>query len=160
MYEVTCKKCQRKYMSKTNRDGLCPNCRAENTADRQHNYYINRKEAQKALKPVSMICANCKNEFIPKRLGQDLCPSCRKLKEKEARMQNSEKYRKERQDVIQIKVRKGERDQIKAYAEQIGLSMTALIKESLRLYMETYGSPPIQPTEAPEDRANENDQTP
>ena len=143
MYEVTCKECGKKYYAKVNRDGYCEVCRSNRIANTRHNCYKNSKADRNTVKDTLIKCEYCGKLFTPVNSAQKYCKSCRPLKEQEYRTAATNSYRKENNDVIQFKVRKGERDKLKRYAGSKGLSLTDLIISGIEL-MKNYDALPAE----------------
>ncbi len=63
-------------------------------------------------------------------------------KTSEAQTRAREKWNKENQDRIEVKARKGTKDQWKSYCDQIGLSMSAMVATAVEEYAERLGLEP------------------
>ena len=144
MFEVTCKDCGKKYNSDINRDGYCEVCSSKHIAESKHKYYENRKQTRAETKEKLTACEQCGRLFDAKNSAQKLCSICQLLKEREYKMTASNQYRKENQDVIQFKVPKGRRDELKDYASSRGLTLTGLVLDSVRLYQDIFSLPDDQ----------------
>ena len=127
MYEVTCKECGKKYFAEKNADGYCEVCRSRKITGSRHKYYEKRKENKAKVKGTLVKCEQCGKLFSPVNSAQKLCESCQYLKEIGYKMTASNNYRKENNDVIQFKVKKGERDKLRQYASDIGMNLTELL---------------------------------
>lgn len=141
MFELTCIECGKKYFSERNKDGYCELCRSRKIADSKHKYYENRKHTRAEVKSKLTACEQCGRLFDAKNSAQKLCSICQLLKEREYKMTASNQYRKDNQDVIQFKVPKGRRDELKAYAESQRRTLTTLILDSLRLFEDIHKQP-------------------
>ncbi len=144
MFEVTCKECGKKYQSEKNRDGYCEVCRSRRIAETKHKYYETRKAKRDEIRKKVDRCENCGKKFKPKKSDQKLCEECQYLKESNYRMTASNQYRKDHTDVIQFKVPKGMRADLKKYAADHGMNMTALIMNSIELFQKFLALPDDQ----------------
>ncbi len=142
MFEVTCKECGKKYFSDKNSDGYCEVCRSCRIAKAKHKYYEKRKNDRKRVKGTLVKCEKCGTLFSPVNSAQTLCEKCQYIKEKEYKMTASNNYRKENNDVIQFKVKKGERDKLKSYAKENGMNVTELITAGIS-FLKAYNSLPL-----------------
>ncbi len=134
MYEVTCMECGKKYFSDINRNGYCEVCRSKRIAETKHNYYEARKVRRAEVKNTLVRCADCGKLFNAVNAYQKRCEKCQLLREQNYKMTASNQYRKEHTDVIQFKVPKGERDELKKYAASQNMTLTSLILRSVEFY--------------------------
>ncbi len=141
MFNVICKDCGKEYHSDINRNGYCEECRSKRIAKSKHKYYESRKGTRADIKDKLTACEQCGRLFDAKMSSQKLCSICQLLKERNYRMTSSNQYRKDNQDVIQIKVPKGMRDDLKKYAASRNMSLTSLIRLSLELEKSIYSLP-------------------
>ena len=141
MYPVTCVECGKEYFSAVNRNGYCDECRSKKIAETKHNYYETRKVKRAEVRDKLKKCTECGRIFNAVKSDQELCDKCQFLKENNYRMTASNQYRKDFKDVIQIKVQKGRRDELKEIAGKYGMNLTTLIVQSIDFYQSVYDLP-------------------
>ena len=133
-YTVKCKECGKIYLAGINRAGYCETCRTARAAATKHKYYEKRKEHNKEVNKELVACVVCGKRFNPVNALQLRCSACQRCKEREAGRQATYKNRREKVDCIQFRVPKGEREKLKAFAEEHGMSLTEFILEALEQY--------------------------
>lgn len=141
MYEVTCTECGKKYLSAVNRDGYCEECRSRKIAETKHNYYETRKVKRAEVRETLKKCKNCGKVFNAVKSDQELCEKCQYLKESNYKMTASNQYRKDFNDVIQIKVPKGQRAEIKKVAGKYGMNVTDYFRTSIDFFDTVHSLP-------------------
>ena len=117
-YENKCLRCNKKYISGTNRPGYCPDCRK-----------IRQKERNKD------VCAICGKPFIVKSGSQILCEECIKNGVKLTKSKVNTKYRNKAYDTVTVYVPKGDKEKLKFYAAANGFKS---LNEFINLLIE-YG---------------------
>ena len=141
MYQVTCIECGKKYESAVKRDGYCEECRSKKIAETKHKYYESRKLKRAETKKTLKNCERCDRLFDPVKSDQTLCARCQLLKEQNYKMTASNQYRKDFNDVIQIKVPKGRRAVLKETAGKYGMNLTSFILRSIDFFDNVYSLP-------------------
>ena len=137
-YEVNCIGCGMSYTAHSKRDGYCPLCKADRAAQSRHKYYEKRKQEQKETKRGLVDCVICGKLFNAVLSDQKRCPTCQLVHERDIKRQNTIDYRREHFDCIQIKVPKGEREEIKRMAAANGDSLQSLYTKGEKLYNALY----------------------
>lgn len=130
-YLVKCSKCGKSYIAKVNREGLCNECKAQNTAISKHLYYEKRKASGGSLKQGAQIkrCKICGKRFYAAEY-QTMCSRCAR---KESIKKNNEN-RKDTTYSLSLRVPKYVHEEMKQLAADKGLSLTALVIHSYELY--------------------------
>ena len=123
-YLVKCSKCGKSYIAKVNREGLCNECKAQNTAISKHLYYEKRKASGGSLKQGAQIKRFYAAEY------QTMCSRCAR---KESIKKNNEN-RKDTTYSLSLRVPKYVHEEMKQLAADKGLSLTALVIHSYELY--------------------------
>lgn len=137
-YEVKCIGCGTDYIAHSNRDGYCPECKAKRAAQTRHRYYEKRKQNNKAIKEELLACVDCGKLINAILSSQKRCPTCQLVHERDMKKQNTIDYRREHFDCIQVKVPKGEREEIKRMAAENGDSLQSLYTKGEKLYNAIY----------------------
>ena len=137
-YEVKCIGCGTDYIAHSSRNGYCPECKAQRAAQTRHRYYEKRKQNNKAIKEELLACTICGKLFNSALSDRKRCPTCQLVHERDIKRQNTIDYRREHFDCIQIKVPKGEREEIKRMAAANGDSLQSLYTKGEKLYNAIY----------------------
>ena len=134
-YENKCLRCNKKYISGTNRPGYCPDCRKVRQIERNKEYMERKKDGAVRKIGTADVCANCGKPFIVKSGSQILCEDCIKNGVKLTKSKVNTKYRNKAYDTVTVYVPKGDKEKLKFYATANGFKS---LNEFINLLIE-YG---------------------
>lgn len=138
-YLVKCSKCGKTYVAKVNREGLCNECKAQNTAISKHIYYEKRKINGGKLisEPQIRRCKECGKRFYSTN-SQTVCRMCARKKS----IEKSNEYRKDTTYSLSMRIPKFVHEEMKQLASDNSLSLTSLVMRSYDIYKRFLTLPP------------------
>lgn len=134
MFRHTCQICGKEFESLSNRAKYCHSCRneAQNMRDK---VYRERKRAELSIPLGSnQICPVCGEMYTVVSGSQKRCKACAKKLANAGKQQPTAEYIKEKYDYIRFHVPKDEGEKIRAYAQEHGMTIKALMLAALKEY--------------------------
>ncbi len=137
LFTHTCQICGDTFESASNRAKYCKYCRDKAQVMRNR-AYKEKKLSGTAVKVGSeQICPYCNNTYTVVTGSQKCCKDCRK-KQRNANSTPNPQYAKDNYETIRVYVPKGQREDIKAYAQSQGLSVNKLLITALEEYRKNH----------------------
>lgn len=132
-YTHTCLQCGNEYVAQSNRQGYCPDCRKERQKERNRKYQERKNSGQSRSIGSADTCANCGQSYIIKTGSQILCDNCIKKGVNMQKSKNNTAYRNRNYDSVHFYLPKGAREQLKAFAEEHGMSLNQFMNFAIDL---------------------------
>lgn len=138
MFTHTCTICQNTFESTSNRAKYCCDYCRDKAQVLRNKAYKEKKLLGTAVKVGSeQICPYCNNTYTVVTGSQKCCKECQK-KRRNANSTSNPEYVKENYETIRVYVPKGQRDDIKDYAQSQGLSVNKLLITALEEYRKNH----------------------
>ena len=130
--------CGMEFQSKSNRAIYCIYCRDKAQVNRNRVYAEKKKSGVSVPIGSEQICPICKKPYTVTSGSQKYCKECTKKQKQSSKGQPTHEYIKEKYDYIRFNVPKGEGDEIKAYAQELGMTVKDLMLAALKEYKEKH----------------------
>lgn len=138
MFTHVCGICGEEFQSASNRAKYCVYCRDKAQVLR-NKAYKKKKEAGTSIAVGSeQICPICGNAYTVTSGSQKCCKNCQKKQTNTRKAVTNSRYTKANYDSIIFYVPKGQREEIKEYAQSHGLSVNKLIQTALEEYRKNH----------------------
>ncbi len=138
-YLVKCSKCGKTYVARVNREGLCNDCKAQNTAISKRVYYEKRKFNGGNLKSELPFrkCKECGKRFNASG-SQTICRMCsRKMS-----IKKNNDHRNSTTSSLSLRLPKYIHEEMKQIASDKRISLTSLVLHSYDIYKRLLDLPP------------------
>lgn len=139
MFTHTCEICGKAFESKSNRAKYCLDCRNKAQVKRNKAHAEKRRSGLAIEIGSEQICPFCQKPYIVVTGSQKCCGDCRKKQANANKIASNSEYTKNNYEAVKFYVPKGQREQLKAYAESQGLSVNKLISIALEEYKKNHG---------------------
>ena len=138
LFTHTCVICQNTFESTSNRAKYCCDYCRDKAQVLRNKAYKEKKLLGTSVKVGSeQICPYCNNTYTVVTGSQKCCKECQK-KRRNTNPPSNPQYVKENYETIRVYVPKGQRDDIKAYAQSQGLSVNKLLITALEEYRKNH----------------------
>lgn len=145
MFIHTCEICGNAFESKSNRAKFCADCKVKAQTLRNIKHREKRRAGLSIEVGSEQICPYCQKPYIVVTGSQKCCEDCRKKQTNAAKIDANRRFTAENYDEVKLYVPKGERDNLKAYAESLGMSVNRLFLTALQEYIRNHGEQNDQP---------------
>ena len=126
------------FQCKSNRAKYCIYCRDKAQVNRNRAYAEKKKAGTSVQIGSKQTCPLCGKTYTVTSGSQKYCKDCTKKKQQTNKGKPSAEYIKENYDYIRFNVPKGEGDAIKAYAQELGMTVKDLMLAALQEYQENH----------------------
>ena len=137
MFTHTCQICGDTFESASNRAKYCIYCKDKAQVMRNKAYKEKKLSGISVKVGSEQICPYCNNTYTVVTGSQKCCKDCQK-KQRNANSTPNPQYAKDNYETIRVYVPKGQRDDIKAYAQSQGLSVNRLLITALEEYRKNH----------------------
>ena len=134
MFTFTCQLCGNEFETLSNRAKYCPDCRIKAQGLRNKAYKQKRLDGTAKELHSEQICSICGKTYIQESGSQKCCADCRKKQEVSRKIASNARYTKENYEQVILHVPIGQREELKAYAQSLGLSVNKLFMNALEEY--------------------------
>ena len=133
-----CEMCGQDFYTESNRAKYCILCRDIVQVQRNKAYAEKKKSGTSVSIGSEQVCPICGKTYKVTSGSQKYCTECN-AKQKRKKVPPNTGYLKEHYDYIRMNVPKGERENIKKYAESQGMSVNKLLLTALEEYKVNHG---------------------
>lgn len=133
MFTRKCEMCGMEFQTPSSRAKYCIYCRDKVQVQRNRAYAEKKKQGSAVSIGSEQKCPQCGKIFTVTSGSQKYCKECASTK-KRKKVQPTAEYLKENYDYIRFNVPKGEGDEIKAYAQELGMTVKDLMLAALKEY--------------------------
>lgn len=133
MFTRKCEMCGMEFHTPSSRAKYCIYCRDKAQVQRNRAYAEKKKSGSSVTVGSEQICPKCGKTFTVTSGSQKYCKECVSTT-KRKKAQPTAEYLKENYDYIRFNVPKGEGDEIKAYAQELGMTVKDLMLAALDEY--------------------------
>lgn len=137
MFTHTCEICGDTFESASNRAKYCVYCRDKAQVLRNKAYREKKLSGESVTIGSEQTCPMCNKTYTVTSGSQKYCKECQK-KQRNASKSVDPQYLKDNYEYIRVYVPKGQRNEIKAYAQSRGLSMNKLLITALEEYRKNH----------------------
>ena len=139
MFTRKCEMCGMEFQTPSSRAKYCIYCRDKAQVQRNRAYAEKKKSGSSVTVGSEQICPKCGKTFTVTSGSQKYCKECVSTT-KRKKAQPTAAYLKENYDYIRFNVPKGEGYEIKAYAQEHGMTIKQLLLTALEEYKKAHTS--------------------
>lgn len=133
-----CQMCGNEFETNSNRAMYCSDCRNKRQVEKNNAYKQRRREGLTREIGSTQLCPVCGKEFILKTGSQKCCDECRHKQTNAVKSKVNNRYTKAHYDRLSIVLPKGERERVKIFAQEHGMSVNKLLMSALDEYMKKH----------------------